>query len=172
MSAKPVLHLGRYVARSWTPKDRKPLIEMVTNILASHGLQFQPDDGDQDALRVEEYYWGSGKGDLFVIEDVAKQEMVGCVGYYNSTAQRGERCADIRKMYLKPEARGKGIAQFMLTMIEEEIRRSGVKKVFIETSTTLDKACRLYERAGYTDASGENAMLDSRSDKLLTKTLN
>ena len=75
-------------------------------------------------------------------------------------------------MYLKPEARGKGIARSMLTMIEEEIRRSGVKKVFIETSSTLDKACRLYKRAGYTDACGDDAKRDSRSNKLLTKTLN
>ena len=170
MSAKPVVHISRYyVARSWTPKDRESLIEMITNILASEGEQFQPDDGDQDALRVEEYYWG--KGDLFVIEDVATREMVGCVGYYNSTAQRGQPCADVRKVYLKPEARGKGIAQSMLTMVEEEIRRSGVKKVFLETSTRLDKACRLYKRAGYTDACGDGAMFDSRADKLLTKSL-
>ena len=166
------LHVGneKYVVRDWTPEDREPLVKIVQDILISVRGQLQPEGRDRDLLHVEEYYWKNERGEFFTIEDTtneADSKVVGCAGYYDVSTARGEPSVEVRKMYLKPEARGKGIARAALAMLEERIRRKGFKTIFLHTHSKLTRARRLWEAAGYANSPG----FITAGDTLLKKTL-
>ena len=56
---------------------------------------------------------------------------------------------ELRKMYLRPEARGLGIGRAMLTRCLEMARQLGYKRMYLETRQTMREARRLYERNGF-----------------------
>jgi putative acetyltransferase len=52
-------------------------------------------------------------------------------------------------MYVRPQARGRGVAQAILSRLEEEAGRRGEKRVVLETGDAQLAAIRFYERAGF-----------------------
>jgi putative acetyltransferase len=57
--------------------------------------------------------------------------------------------AEVKRMYVRPHARGTGVAQAILARLEDEARRRGFARVTLETGDVLSAAMRVYERAGY-----------------------
>lgn len=60
----------------------------------------------------------------------------------------GERC-ELKRMYVAPEARGRGISRLLLERLEEEAATLGYRAVWLETGTEQPEAIALYESAGY-----------------------
>src|SRR6187455_1248869 len=58
--------------------------------------------------------------------------------------------AEVKRMYVRPSARGRGVAQAILGRLEEEARSRGKKRLTLETGDVRYDAHRLYERAGFT----------------------
>jgi putative acetyltransferase len=58
--------------------------------------------------------------------------------------------AEVKRMYVRPQARGRGVARTILNHLQEESRKSGVTRLTIETGDAQLTAIRLYERAGFT----------------------
>lgn len=56
---------------------------------------------------------------------------------------------EVKSMFTAPKARGKGVAAHVLTRIEGEARRAGLRVLRLETGTGLDAAHRLYSRFGF-----------------------
>jgi putative acetyltransferase len=56
---------------------------------------------------------------------------------------------ELRKMYLLPEARGRGQGRALLQLCLETARQLGYRRCYLETLTGMDAAMRLYERAGF-----------------------
>ena len=57
--------------------------------------------------------------------------------------------AEIKRMYTRPVARGRGVAKALLRKIEEEARGAGVTVLRLETGTQQREAIGLYERMGF-----------------------
>ena len=57
--------------------------------------------------------------------------------------------AEIKRMYVEPDCRGRGIGRRILLALEDEARRAGYAKVRLETGTAQPEALGLYEAAGY-----------------------
>lgn len=72
-------------------------------------------------------------------------EAVGCGGI----AIEGP-VAEAKRMYVRPWARGRGVARAILARLEEEARSRGVIRLVLETGDAQLAAIRLYERAGFT----------------------
>ncbi len=64
----------------------------------------------------------------------------------------GARAAEIKRMYVVPSRRGTGLAQLMLTSLEDSARAAGADVMVLETGRPQLAAVALYARAGYTDA--------------------
>jgi putative acetyltransferase len=64
-------------------------------------------------------------------------------------------------MYVRPEARGRGIADALLSRIESETRNAGLAVLRLETGDKQIAAMRLYDRAGFRPcaAFGDYAMM-------------
>lgn len=57
--------------------------------------------------------------------------------------------AEVKRMYVRPAARGAGVAQAVLARLEQEARARGYRHLMLETGDELHRAIRLYERAGF-----------------------
>lgn len=57
--------------------------------------------------------------------------------------------AEIKRMYVVPEARGLGLARRVLAMLEEDARLAGRVRMVLETGTAQPEAMALYESSGY-----------------------
>lgn len=60
-----------------------------------------------------------------------------------------EDTAELKRMYVDPQVRGRGIGRALLEALEREARALGVTTVVLETGTRLAPAIKMYEAAGY-----------------------
>src|SRR5579859_6310715 len=73
--------------------------------------------------------------------------------------------AEVKRMYVRGEARGRGIARALLSRIESEAQRNGIDLLRLETGDRQFEAIYLYERAGFRrcDAFGDYATMTPRA---------
>ncbi|MEO0408959.1 MAG: GNAT family N-acetyltransferase [Cyanobacteria bacterium P01_A01_bin.135] len=152
-----------FVIRPWQPGDRQKVAQLLSQVLGEFGLEFDPDGADQDAVQVEAAYQDSG-GEFWVVEQDSR--IVGSGGY--RPYHRGERGAELRKMYLLPEVRGQGLGRFLLRAIEEAAAQRGFTEMWLETANSLKGAIALYERNGYLPDTGVETQ---RCDRIYVKPL-
>jgi putative acetyltransferase len=131
-----------FLIRSWHPCDRQAAFDLISSVLSEYGLTQEPEGADRDVLEVETYYQG---GEFWVVE--RHEKLVGTGAYY--PIKRGQNAAEIRKMYLLPEARGFGLGTFLLTELERAIAANGFAQIWVETASVLKEAVQLYEQNGY-----------------------
>jgi len=62
---------------------------------------------------------------------------------------RGDGTTELKRMFVPPAARGRGIAGQLLSAIETHAAQHGIHLIQLETGPLQDAAIRLYERAGF-----------------------
>ncbi len=60
-----------------------------------------------------------------------------------------ERACEIKRMYVAPEARGRGVGRELLAALEDLARDLGYAVARLDTGAKQPRAQRMYERAGY-----------------------
>ena len=60
-----------------------------------------------------------------------------------------ERTTEVKRMYIKPEARRKGYSRKLLAFLEQTAQTAGYTSIRLETGTRQPEAIGLYESAGY-----------------------
>jgi putative acetyltransferase len=63
--------------------------------------------------------------------------------------ERGDGTAEVKRMFVRPEARGLGIARRILDLLDETARAHSVHTVQLETGPLQPEAIGLYEKHGY-----------------------
>jgi GNAT superfamily N-acetyltransferase len=66
----------------------------------------------------------------------------------------GTSAVELKRMYVVPEARGRGYARAVLAYLDESARAAGADVVVLETGTRQPEAIALYEASGYTRIPG------------------
>jgi putative acetyltransferase len=59
--------------------------------------------------------------------------------------------AEIKRMFVRAEARGKGVGRRLLEALEDEARRRNVNRISLETGIRQPEAIGLYRASGYQD---------------------
>jgi putative acetyltransferase len=149
--------------RSWETRDRELAANLIRDVLSEYGLPWQPQEADRDVIEIEACYLIPG-GEFWVVEQDRK--IVGTAAYY--PIERGQNAVEIRKMYLLPEVRGKGLGMFLLQQLENTIKITGFQEIWIETASVLKEAVQLYEKSGYKPATGVET---ARCDRVYVKYL-
>ena len=72
-------------------------------------------------------------------------EAVGCGGIAFD-----DGFAELKRMYVRPALRGRGIVQALLDRLSAEARARGYRRLTLETGDAQHAAMRAYERAGFT----------------------
>jgi len=57
--------------------------------------------------------------------------------------------AEVKRMYVRPEARGRGVADAILARLVTEVSAAGLPLLRLETGTQQQAAIRFYQRAGF-----------------------
>lgn len=57
--------------------------------------------------------------------------------------------AELKRMYVVPHARGRGLARLLLARLEEDARRAGRRRMVLETGLAQPEAISLYTSSGY-----------------------
>lgn len=63
---------------------------------------------------------------------------------------------EIKRMYTRPRARGRGLAQDLLEELEENARSLKMHRLLLDTASPLEAATRLYLRSGYQEVEAYN----------------
>jgi GNAT superfamily N-acetyltransferase len=84
---------------------------------------------------------GNGAFLVAYLDDVA----VGC----GAVRRLDETTAEIKRMYVSPSVRGRGIGRALVEALEREARSVGATRIVLETGTRLESAIKLYEAMGY-----------------------
>ncbi len=150
-----------FLIRDWHQSDRAVAASVIRDVLIEYGLPWEPKGADRDVIEVERFYLAAG-GEFWIVE--RQGQVVGTAAYY--PIERGHQAVEIRKMYLLPALRGKGLGKYLLQQLEEAIAAKGFKEIWIETASVLKEAVQLYQRSGYQSATGVETQ---RCDRVYVK---
>ena len=84
----------------------------------------------------------------------------GCIALRKLSDGKGE----VKRLYVRPEYRGKGIATALVERIIEDARNIGYKELCLDTLPELESAVRLYKSFGFEETGQYN---DSPVDKTI-----
>jgi putative acetyltransferase len=97
---------------------------------------------EEEIGRIPNYYAGPHHG-FWVAEDAGA--LLGTFGLEPA----GEGTAELRRMYVAPEARRRGIARIMLAYAEQVVAAWGLRRLILSTAEVQYAALALYRDAGY-----------------------
>lgn len=60
-----------------------------------------------------------------------------------------DECAEVKRVFIKREYRGKGISKKLMELLEERARNKGYKYLILESGESLVAAMSLYRKIGY-----------------------
>lgn len=79
--------------------------------------------------------------------------------------------AEVKRMYVAPWARGRGLARLMLTRLEQTAVDGGAELMVLETGTRQPEALTLYSSAGYEEIPGFGHYKDEPLSRCLARRL-
>ena len=97
---------------------------------------------NEEISRIADYY-AERNGGFWVAVDGGR--LLGTFGL----EEAGSDSMELRRMYVDPAARRRGIASAMLECAEAECRRRGVRRLVLSTSELQPDAIALYEKSGF-----------------------
>ncbi|HJT81557.1 MAG TPA: GNAT family N-acetyltransferase [Chthoniobacterales bacterium] len=116
--------------------------ELITALNAELKRQY-PEEGATH-FRLEANEVAEGRGAFLVA--YAGRKPIGC----GAVRKIDSETAEIKRMYVVPEARGRGVSKKILLALEQEARRLGLRRIVLETGDRQVEAMGLYTRAGFT----------------------
>jgi putative acetyltransferase len=126
------------------PSDDEPLGRIVRAGMAEHGVCVgTPGDPEVDAISRA---FAGPRAAYFVARRGTR--VLGGGGIGPLPGGPDDAC-ELRKMYLDPEARGAGTGRLLLAACLEAARAAGYRTCRLATMTGMERARRLYERAGF-----------------------
>ncbi len=153
--------------------DRAALEALIFGALADYGLAPEREGFDRDLAEVEAHY---RDGVLWLFEDAQPredtqaredaQDQEGAQGRLQASCgllPESPACWELRRMYLAPALRGRGLGRALLGAAIAHARAAGVRELVLETATPLREARALYAWAGFRPAAG--ALATQRCDQ-------
>ena len=135
--------------REATAADAPAIRAIVTETLAEFGLRIESDGIDMDLDEVPTSYQSRGGAFRVLVAD-DDATIVGCGGIY--PIEPGT--VELRKMYFRPEVRGKGWGRSLLEDLMNTAKNGGYTRMVLETASNLKSAIALYERSGFSEVKG------------------
>ncbi len=129
--------------RSVTKFDVPEVVELVKTVLAEFGLTFGIGASTDDHLLHLPESYADGGGAFWVARNDG--ELVGTAGVFPVEPGTYE----LRKMYLRPTARGLGIGKQLLDVTVEWTRAHGGLRMVLDTAEQMERAIAFYESHGF-----------------------
>ena len=141
-----------------------PIVQALISALDAEITERYPEE-DANFFRLDEQEIAPGRGALLVA--TVDGEVVGC----GAVRRLDGADAEIKRMYVTPSFRGRGIGRALLEALEGEARSLGATRLVLETGERLFEAITLYERAGFTIIPPFNEYVGARLSLCMGKEL-
>ncbi|MFC1462853.1 GNAT family N-acetyltransferase [Verrucomicrobiota bacterium] len=148
--------------RNYKAGDEAEVFEIVKRALAEYGLSTNPQETDADLRDIQASYL-SGGGTFRILESDGR--IAGSYGLHPTTCQKCE----LRKMYLLPELKGRGLGKMMMEDALRLAKDMGFGEMTLETNSRLNEASGLYKKYGFTEFTPSH--LSDRCDLAMRRTL-
>ena len=126
------------------PADVPAAIALVKETLGEFGLAFgEGSPTDAQMLELPSSYRDHG-GEFFIALN-AGGELLGTAG----VMPVAPGVYELRKMYLRPKSRGRGVGRRLLDACLDFCRAAGAKSVVLDTVHEMEEAVVFYERNGF-----------------------
>jgi GNAT superfamily N-acetyltransferase len=119
--------------------------------------------GETDDLRPEELAPPTGR--FVVVYD--GDEPIAC----GAIRRHDDETAEIKRMWVRPSARGRGVARLILDELESSAWALGYRAIVLETGLRQPEAIALYESHGYTPIPNYGFYRDSPLSRCYRKSL-
>ncbi len=127
--------------RPMYPTENPQVKSFVLSILQEFGFSYR-NDLDYDLDNLLDVYKKRG-GDFYIMEEDG--ELIGTIGYKD----RGNKTAELKRLYLEKKHRGKGYGYQLLDFVMKKIKDQGFHKVILDTHEQFTQAIFLYKKYGF-----------------------
>jgi GNAT superfamily N-acetyltransferase len=117
--------------------------------------------------RLDEAEVTPGRGVLLAAVEDTTGHLLGC----GAVRLREPGVVEIKRMYVRPHARGRGVGKALLDALEAEAEALFADRVVLETGARQLEAVELYRRAGYVEIERFGEYTDSPLSLCMSRTL-
>lgn len=96
------------------------------------------------------------RGGAFWVVDDERGRVCACVAVDFPEA----RAAELHRLYVRPDQRGRGLGGALVRKVESHARETGATRIFFWSDTRFTNAHRLYQRLGYVKVDGQRDLGD------------
>src|SRR5919197_4358120 len=119
------------------------VLDVIGAVFREYAMPFDPSGFDADLTDVRRYYLERG-GRFWVLVDDGR--VVGTV----AVVPNGRVACEIKRLYLLPEYRGRGLGRALMEQTLDWARASGYQHIVAWSDARLRTAHGVYERMGFT----------------------
>jgi GNAT superfamily N-acetyltransferase len=160
---------------SLTVKELQEILSVFEYVFANDiHITFDP-RLDADFNDLNGYYGKASGGAMIVAESCATKIIVGTIAIRRLEVGEEHRKAcgvdandtvcELKRMFLLPESRGKGLGHQLLARVMTEARAMGYNVVLLDTKRCLEAANALYAKLGFVECGNYNG--NPRPDKFM-----
>ncbi|MFI8966315.1 GNAT family N-acetyltransferase [Streptomyces sp. NPDC053493] len=136
-----------------TPFDHPDAVKLNDAVQLEYAERYADDDGDGegDLTPLTPSMFVPPQG-LYLIAYDPQDRPVATGGWRTQHANDegyADGDAELKRMYVVPEARGLGLARRILALLEDDARTAGRTRMVLETGTAQPEAIALYTSSGY-----------------------
>lgn len=129
------------------PEDDAVIAAVIRAVLEEHGVNRPGTAYFDDSLQhMSDFYLTANSIYLVCLTE---GKIVGGAGVYPTEGLPPGTC-ELVKMYLLPQARGKGLGKALITQCMDFARQKGYTNMYLETMPELQAAVRIYDKLGFT----------------------
>jgi GNAT superfamily N-acetyltransferase len=162
-----------YRIREYRKDDSKNVFYFLYDLLVNEfNIKLDFDDLDSDLLDIGNHYCRDEDGCFWIVELKDNNQIIGTFAIRRlkeSVYTDTNNYAELKRMFLAKQYRGKGIGQQMLETSQNFAKKAGYSKVLLYSSKDLTDSRKLYIKNGFVDIQPYND--DHRADVFMEKIL-
>jgi len=133
-------------ARGFDESDREAIVALLREYWASLGVAGEFQNFDAEVAELPGVYVPP-EGQMLFLRDTTGNVLVGCVALRMVPGVAG--MCEMKRLYLRPAARGKGLGRHLAVAAMDEARQLGYRRMFLDTMSKLIEAQALYRSLGF-----------------------
>lgn len=132
-----------------TNQDIPVIRQLVHQVMEEFGILGPDDQSTRDLEDIEANF----KNGYFGLLKDSEQQIIATFALYPLS----DTTVELRKMYLLPEHRAKGLGKWMLQSLLQKAKDLGYSKIELQTASVLHAAIALYRKTGFDEVTSSNA---------------
>ena len=153
-----------------SPAYDTAVAELVRSNLKAHQLDIPGTVYFDDNLyHLSEFYNAMPDKRIYYVLTDESDNVLGGVGLAEFAGI--EDCAELQKLYLNDNVKGRGFSYDLMNKVESVARELGYKRIYLETHNNLKAAIHLYKKCGYREIERPKAVVHSTMNRFFLKEL-